>query len=104
VKCPKCGADSSVTETRSYKAVFLRRRRKCFNAHIFATYEVHAGNLDRSTLAGAKRGAAKGAKARQRKEYVRKNHGVPSLELAVELGITDARVRQIRKELSDART
>jgi transcriptional regulator NrdR family protein len=100
VKCPKCGAGSSVTETRAYEVVLLRRRRKCFNGHLFSTYEVHAGSLDRRTLAGVKRGVGEKAKAWRRKEYVRKNPATPSLKLATELGVTDSRVRQIRKELS----
>jgi transcriptional regulator NrdR family protein len=99
MKCLKCGADSSVLDTRPYKDVLLRRRRKCFNEHIFATYEVHAGNLDKRTLATTARGVAEKSKAWQRKEHVRKNPEKPSLALAVELGITDARVRQIRAAL-----
>jgi hypothetical protein len=42
---------------------------------------------------------AEKSKAWQRKEHVRKNPEKPSLALAVELGITDARVRQIRAAL-----
>lgn len=99
MKCPKCGADSGVLDTRPYKVVLLKRRRKCFNEHVFATYEVHAGNLDRRTLADARRGVEEKAKAWQRKEYVRKHPEIPSLTIAVHLGITDTRVRQIRKGL-----
>lgn len=99
MKCLKCGADSSVLDTRVYKDVLQRRRRKCFNEHVFQTYEVHAGNLDRRTLANTRRGVAEKTKAWQRKEYVRKHIDQPTLALAVHLGITDARVRQLKAEL-----
>ena len=36
VKCPECNAPTSVKETRGNK-----RRRVCFNDHLFTTYEEH---------------------------------------------------------------
>ncbi len=99
MKCSKCGADSSVLDTRPYKSVLQRRRRKCFNGHVFQTYEVHAGNIDKRTLADTRRGIAQKHNAWWRKEYVRKHPDESSLKLAVALGISDARVRQIRKGL-----
>ena len=44
MRCRKCGADSQVLETRAEPDLFqVRRRRKCFNNHLFTTYEGHAG-------------------------------------------------------------
>lgn len=39
MKCPECGAESGVSETRE-TASGLRRRRKCEAGHRFTTYEV----------------------------------------------------------------
>jgi len=39
MKCPICGAPSEVKETRPLKTGELRRRRQCYNLHIFNTRE-----------------------------------------------------------------
>lgn len=41
MKCPRCGADSQVKETRPAPHLTTRRRRECFNGHRFVTVEVH---------------------------------------------------------------
>ena len=38
MKCPKCGAPSTVKETRE-TPIRYRRRRECFNGHWFTTEE-----------------------------------------------------------------
>lgn len=96
MKCPKCGADSHVAATRKYKDVLLRRNRTCFNEHTFATYEVFAGNLDRRTIADTRRGVEAGTKAWKRKQAVLRQPETSATELAAQLGITEARVRQLR--------
>jgi transcriptional regulator NrdR family protein len=100
VKCPTCAADSEVLETRPYRTVFLRRVRKCFNGHRFSTYEVFPGNLDRRTIVTAERAAADRKLAWQRKQAVA-NSTEPATKLATRLGITSARVKQIRDELKE---
>lgn len=40
MKCPICGAWSSVKETRESKLFGFRRRRECGNEHKFTTQEV----------------------------------------------------------------
>jgi len=43
VNCPRCGAASSVLETRhSEGTCTTTRKRLCFNEHRFATVEIHA--------------------------------------------------------------
>lgn len=43
MRCNECGASSVVEETREQPLRFLtRRRRRCYNNHLFTTYEVHA--------------------------------------------------------------
>ena len=41
MKCPICGAETSVLATRD-----TNRRRVCFNEHRFSTVEVHKPDLD----------------------------------------------------------
>jgi transcriptional regulator NrdR family protein len=100
VKCPKCGAVSLVLATREHKGVLLRRSRKCFNDHTFQTYEVFTGNLDRRTLVSTARGIETRARAWRIKLAVQRADACESaIVLAMRLGITEARVRQIRKAL-----
>lgn len=43
MRCAKCGAPSTVKETRESPVLFLiKRRRLCYNGHKFSTYEVHS--------------------------------------------------------------
>lgn len=39
MKCPRCGADTHVTDSRHTPDDFIRRRRACDNGHRFSTYE-----------------------------------------------------------------
>lgn len=41
MKCPKCGADSSVLESRVFEYETLRRRRECRSGHRFTTVEIY---------------------------------------------------------------
>lgn len=41
MKCPRCGADSTVKETRSWENETMYRRRECFNGHRFTTVEIY---------------------------------------------------------------
>lgn len=40
MKCPRCGADSSVNDTRAAAHQTTRRTRTCMNEHRFTTYEI----------------------------------------------------------------
>ncbi len=54
MKCPKCGAWSSVLETRPIRGgLFLVRRRRCANEHRFTTHEVTAPQWAELQEAGA---------------------------------------------------
>lgn len=41
MKCPRCGAESNVKETRSFEYGTASRRRECFNGHRFTTVEIY---------------------------------------------------------------
>lgn len=98
MKCLKCGADTSVLETRLHLGIFTRRSRMCFNNHRSVTYEVPAGALDKRQLKSAVVGQAVRKIAERRKQTVLRHPAKSAASLALQLGITDARVRQIRAE------
>ena len=41
MRCPRCGADSGVVNSRQGEHLTIRRQRKCFNGHVFHTTEMH---------------------------------------------------------------
>ena len=41
MKCPRCGADSHVLETRSFEHGQTLRQRECFNMHRYTTVEIY---------------------------------------------------------------
>jgi DNA-directed RNA polymerase sigma subunit (sigma70/sigma32) len=96
MRCLKCGAATSVLETREYKGLFLRRSRQCHNEHKFASYEVHAGALDKRQILSALAGQSAREKSARRARAVLRNPGKSAAELAGVLGISATRVRQIR--------
>jgi transcriptional regulator NrdR family protein len=52
VKCPVCGAASSVIESRKTMTNVVRRRRECVkNFHRWTTFELNAKRLDQLQLA-----------------------------------------------------
>jgi hypothetical protein len=97
MKCPRCGAASDVLETRPGEHLTTKRRRECFNGHRFLTLEVLPPATNRRDLAAAAQAAMAAARRWTRDLRVRKDPR-PSTHVARELGITDARVRQIRAE------
>ena len=98
MRCNKCAAESEVLETRK-SAPWVRRTRLCFNGHKFVTYEVYAGNIDKGTKQGTNRHLVAVSTANHRRVRVMNSPSKTATQLAKELGITEARVRQIRKEL-----
>ncbi|MBT9467111.1 MAG: hypothetical protein IV113_24095 [Hydrogenophaga sp.] len=73
----------------------VARRRECFNLHRFTTHEVVPAVIDRRQLKATERGFAQRATAWMRRQIVLRSKE-PVAVLARRLGITDARVRQIR--------
>lgn len=99
MKCNRCGADSRVVSTRSFKVVLLKRSRECFNLHRFVTYEVYPGHLAHAELLTLERGHARRVAAHQLKLAVKRSQDTAEA-LGRKLGVSGARIRQIRKELS----
>ena len=96
MKCLKCGADTSVLESRLHMGVFVRRTRLCFNEHKQVTYEVPSGAVDKRQLKSALLGLAARAASDRRRRSVLRQPDVNATVLAANLGITCTRVRQIR--------
>lgn len=90
MKCPTCGAWSSVLATRE-----ISRRRECANGHRFSSVEVPAFVVNQKDYRAFQRGARLRARNWARDQRVLSDPR-GSTTLARELGITEARVRQIR--------
>jgi transcriptional regulator NrdR family protein len=50
MKCPRCGAESSVAETRTGEHLTIRRRRVCTSGHRFTTVEMHQSAVHKGDL------------------------------------------------------
>lgn len=97
MKCPKCGADCSVLETRSPNSYTTKRRYECERLHRFSTLEVlPSGVSTRDQKASVRAGVLAAAKWKRNEAiYEARMAGVPALQLAHRYHLTDARVRQI---------
>jgi hypothetical protein len=104
MNCQQCGAWSKVLDTRIFFKHLLQRRRQCANGHKFKTYEVFVGNLDRRTLPAVAAGMRRATAAWNRKEFVRKHPGDTAAWLSSMLGISQTRVKQLKKELGNGKT
>lgn len=96
--CPRCGAESQVTETREASMGTFRRRRQCFNGHRFTTFEVYEQTIK---AAGLRDMAATWRKAKASAKMWWRDRAIimdarSTGAVAAEHGITGARVRQIR--------
>lgn len=95
MNCGKCGAWSSVAETRKVDGgLTLRRRRTCANGHRFTTYEV-AGPSALPARATIRAATKRATFAKRNALIVRACKTRPNTRVAAEFGITEARVRQI---------
>lgn len=98
MKCPHCGAWTNVLDTRA-----TRRRRECANGHRFATVEVVPSVVNAKDYRAHLRGAALRAKNWVRDRRVADDPR-GSTAIARELGLSEARVRQIRARVRQARS
>lgn len=97
MKCPRCGAWTEVAETRALDPLTTRRRRQCGNGHRFSTLEVLPPAVHSRDLAATIRAAAAAASRWARDRLIRKDPR-PASDIAREHRITEARVRQIRRQ------
>lgn len=97
MKCPVCGAWSSVLATRG-----AHRRRECANGHRFTSIEVVPSVVHAKDYRAYVRGVAERAKTWPRDRRILEDSR-SSTVVAREYGITPARVRQIRAREHQAR-
>jgi transcriptional regulator NrdR family protein len=97
MKCPRCGAQSDVLDTRPGPHHTTRRRRECHNDHRFVTLEVLPPATNQRDLAAAARAAMVAAQRWLRDMRIRRDTR-PATIVAREHDLTEARVRQIRAE------
>lgn len=97
MKCPRCGAVSSVLDTRTGQHGQTIRRRQCFNMHKFSTWEVLPETFNRRDLAAGLRTSLTRVTTWARNAAIRRST-LPNTKIAAKHGITEARVRQIKKE------
>jgi transcriptional regulator NrdR family protein len=111
MKCPDCGTvDTRVMETRQdVPGLLVRRRHQCGNGHRFNSFQLHETSLRstgmqqvRSRLDAVTAGIAARSVAYQRRRTVERmlRAGKTTAQVAVGIGVTQTRVRQIRAELA----
>jgi transcriptional regulator NrdR family protein len=109
MKCHTCGTENTrVLGTRAeLDGLLIRRRHECGNEHRFNTFQLHESAARsvglrqlRSSVETLGRGVARRTDAWKRKVRARRllSQGMSSLQVAQQLGISDARVRQIRSD------
>jgi transcriptional regulator NrdR family protein len=108
MKCPDCGTSvTHVVSTRTDRGVLVRRRHECGNGHRFNSLQVHESALRgigmRAIDAALDRVAAgitrrTIAELRKRKVARLVSDGLATTQIATKLGISEARVRQIRSK------
>ena len=102
MKCPTCGAWSDVSETRAAPNHATRRVRLCGNGHRFITMEVLPQVVKAagaSMVATARAATASAARWVRNAAIARDTRS--AAEVGKQHGITEARVRQIRKQATE---
>lgn len=108
MRCPRCGAWSSVEETRVSDPSFkTKRRRLCANGHLFTTYEVLPAMLastrdQRATIRAARASITQHKRNQAIIQALRA--GASAAAVAHVHGLTDARIRQVRQTFADPTT
>lgn len=96
MKCPTCGAWSSVLDTRTGPHESLRRRRECGNGHRFATLEVFPEVLHHDARLANVRAVAVKRALWQRDQNIRSDPR-PRAALAQEHGLTASQITRIKR-------
>jgi len=103
LNCSTCGGATRVLETRAVDAAQTRRRLLCIEPECgerFNTREfLDTVYVPPADLVKAARGVERRRQSFELRQAVIAREGVKATAVAHELGITEARVRQIRKEL-----
>lgn len=98
MKCLKCSSKAKLLESLKLVGRFKKRVYECPLAHRFSIVEVPESAVDHRSLAQFARGKVINNLAAVRKAAVWRQPELSSMVLSKKLGISDARVRQIRAE------
>ncbi len=96
MKCPICGAWSSVLETRESSYETTRRRRECANRHRFWTYEVHESMRHPASMKRSIASIQRRRKMWERDQRIAKDPRPTSVVAAV-YGLVPRHILNIRK-------
>lgn len=96
MKCPICGAWSSVLDTRAGPHESLRRRRECANGHRFATLEVLPVVIHHDARLASVRATAKRRALWTRDQRIRADGRLQRV-IAAEHGLTRHQVGRIKR-------
>lgn len=100
MKCPRCGAQSDVVETRPGPNLTTRRRRECHNLHRFTTVEIHgAAYTNVAQRVGQYARAAMNRISRWARDTRIAKDPRSSRVVGDEHGVNPSRVRQVRRAM-----
>lgn len=95
MKCPICGAWSSVLGTRDGPFETTRRRRECGNGHRFWTYEVHAAMRNPGSMKRSLDTIKRNRKLWERDQKIIKDPRTAA-EIAADYGLAKKTIHTIR--------
>lgn len=96
MKCPTCGAWSSVLDTRTGPHESQRRRRECANGHRFVTLEVLPTVIHHDARVSTSRAVAKRRALWKRDQAIRADTRLQRV-IAAEYGLSRHQVGKIMK-------
>lgn len=96
MKCPQCGAWSSVLDTREAPLDTTKRRRECANGHKFTTVEVLSIAVSKHYLQSAAR-SSKSRRARWARDKAIQADTRSQREIAKTYGIHQTRITAIKR-------
>lgn len=105
MRCPRCGSECSVLETRTPNHYTTRRRYECEKAHRFTTFEVLPAGISKRDQQASVRACEKARALWERNEaiYETVRSGATTAQTAKAYEMTDARIRQIIVDINKER-
>lgn len=96
MKCPTCGADTRVLETRATNTHATRRTRECFNNHRFTTLEAVESAVQPSALARREQ-TIRNRHAREARDRAIRRSNLPARTLTAQYNLSLRSIQRILK-------
>ena len=96
MKCPTCGAWSSVLDTREGPNETVKRRRQCANGHRFFTFEVLHAAIHQDAVKASARAIGRKRLLWRRDQAIRADTRLQRV-IAVDYGLTRHQVGKIKQ-------